>query len=118
MNVFFNYPLPQGYPVWIESPDCPPLKRIAPHVRMALHNKIHPDALERAHCQPLPHEDPAYQLSLLRQMWASIQEGDAERTFLLVLEYHEADAFGHLMFNLDFYPDVIFSPTPHPQGCA
>jgi hypothetical protein len=118
MNVFFNHPLPQGYPDDIVGADRPPLERLAPHVRMALHNKLHPDALERAHCQPLPHEDPAYQLSLLRQMWASIQDDDAERTFLLVLEYHDADAYGHLMFNLDFYPDVIFSPIPQVQGSA
>jgi hypothetical protein len=34
------------------------------------------------------------------------------------LEYHEADSFGHLMFDLEFFPDVIFSPIPQIQGCA
>ena len=118
MNVFFNYPLPQGYPDYLIGSDLPPLERLKPHVLDALHTKLNPDAFELEHCQPLPHEDPAHQLRVLRQMWAAVQVGDAERAFLLVLEYHNADGYGYHMFDLDFFPDVIFSPQTQTQGCA
>jgi hypothetical protein len=54
------------------------------------------------------HQRRRLQLSILRQMLAAIDSGDAEQAFLLVLEYQNADWHGQYCFDLSSYPEVVF----------
>ena len=86
-----------------------PLERLKPHVEGQLQQKLNPTPLEEWLCKPLPHESLEEQVRILRAMWRAIIEGDGERAFMLMMEYHNADYTAVVTFDPADYPEVVFT---------
>ena len=82
-----------------------PLERIEGHIASLIQDKLDPESFHNIHCGPTTPE----QMKLLRETYLACLHKDAERVFLLVLEYIKLDYYGFPDNIWSYFPDVVFA---------